>query len=234
MACSRCPGPRRAWWTTTLAAVAAVVGVLTFDLPGARAGDVETRTFAVQVDGKKAGEYTLNVQRESDGTLTVTGRSEVRVTVLLIPVYTYSYNAREVWKGGRLQHFASSGKEKGKEFNIRADLQGPTIHVVANGESRRVRPEVWTTSIWQLPESRLRNGVVWFLGCDTGLEFEGRCQFVGKEKLTAAGQEMSCTHYRVVKDVVHDVWYDAQERMVRDEWTSNGHRTVLELTDLSR
>jgi hypothetical protein len=218
----------------TLAVVAAVAGVLTLDLPQARAGDVETRTFAVQVDGKKAGEYQFSVQRQSDGTLTVSAHSDVRVTVLLIPVYTYSYTAREVWKGGRLQHFSSTGKEKGKEFNIRADLQGPTIHVVANGEQRRVRPEVWTTSIWQLPEARLRNGAVWFLGCDTGAEFEGRCQFVGNEKLEVAGREISCSHYRVVKDVVHDVWYDAQERMVRDEWMSGGHRTLLEMTDVSR
>jgi hypothetical protein len=47
-----------------------------------------------------------------------------------------------------------------------------------------------------------------------------------------AGQEISCTHYCVNKDVPHDLWYDAQERLVRDEWVSSGHRTVLEMTDM--
>jgi hypothetical protein len=224
------PGPRlrRGCWISSLVAAS----LLVFGISGARAGDIETRTFVVQVDGKKAGEYQLVIQRNADGSVTASGRSDVRVTVLAIPVYTYSYLAQEVWKGGRLQHFHSTGKEKGKEFNIRADLSGTMLRVLANGVEGRVRPEVWMTSIWQLPEARFRNGSVWFLGCDTGIAFEGRCQFVANEKIMVGGHEVTCAHYRVTKDVVHDVWYDAQERMVRDEWVSGGHRTVLDLTDL--
>jgi len=29
--------------------------------------------------------------------------------------------------------------------------------------------------------------------------------------------------------VPHDVWYDADGRLVRQEWTEDGHKTVLEL-----
>ena len=58
----------------------------------------------------------------------------------------------------------------------------------------------------------------------------GRLDFVGTEKVQVAGQEMTCTHYRVAKDVPHDIWYDAQERLVRDAWVSGGHRTVVEMT----
>jgi hypothetical protein len=45
---------------------------------------------------------------------------------------------------------------------------------------------------------------------------------------------MTCTHYKVMKDALHDQWYDAQERIVRDEWMSSGHKTVIELTGISR
>jgi hypothetical protein len=225
---SRDSGARQAW----LSLVAAAATLLTVGLSQAGAGDIEIRRFTVGVDGKKAGDYQMHIQRGADGTLTFSAQSEVRVTILAIPVYTYSYRAREVWKGGRLQSFESSGKEKSKEFNIRASLDGSALRVVANGQERRTRPDVWMTSCWQLPEARFRNNAVPLLGCDTGADLQGRLEFVAKEQIEIAGQTMSCAHYRVTKDVVHDVWYDAQERMVRDEWLSSGHRTVVEMTDI--
>jgi hypothetical protein len=207
--------------------------LLLLDLCAARAADVETRYFAVSVDGKKAGDYQLTLGRLSDGTIRVSAQSEVRVTILAIPVYTYSYTAQEIWKNGRLQHFESSGKEKGKEFNIRADLDGSSVRVVANGSERRTSPEVWPTSCWQLPAAQYRNNNVLLLGCDTGADIHSRLEFVGNEQITIAGQSMTCAHYKVMKAVMHDQWYDAQERVVRDEWMSSGHRTVVELTSVS-
>jgi hypothetical protein len=217
-----------------LGLAAALACLLMLGLPQARAADVETRTFSVSVDGKKAGDYQLTIQRQDDGTITTSAQTDVTVTLLAIPVYTYSYRGQEVWKAGRLQHFQSSGKEKGKEFNIRADADGSSLRVVANGQERRIGPEVWTTSCWQLPPAKFRNGTVTYLGCDTGSDFQGRLQYIGTEQIQIAGQMQACTHYRASKDVPHDVWYDAQERVVRDEWLSSGHRTVVELTSVRR
>ena len=229
MGCSRNPGRRRVCFGTTLV-LAVTAGLLAIG-GQARAADVETRIFTVGVDGKKAGDYQLTISRLADGSLATSAASDVRVTILAIPVYTYTYRGREVWKGGRLQHFESSGKEKGKEFAIRADADGSTLRVVANGVERRTRPEVWMTSCWQLPEARYRNREVLLLGCDTGADVQGHLQFVASESIKVAGQMQTCAHYRVMKDVVHDVWYDGQERMVRDEWVSSGHRTVVEMTE---
>jgi hypothetical protein len=206
--------------------------LLLLDFAQARAGDQETRTFSVLVDDKKAGDYQLTIVRQNDGSLAASAQSDVRVTILGIPVYTYTYRAREVWKAGRLQHFESDGKEKGKEFAIRADVDGSSLRVVANGNERRTRPDVWMTSCWQLPEARFRNNDVPLLGCDTGADIQGRLQFVGNEQIKVAGQLQTCAHYRITKDVPHDVWYDSHERIVRDEWMSSGHRTVVEMTGL--
>jgi len=228
------PGSRRAWLPTALGSVLAAAGILVFGLPQARAAGIETRTFAIQVDGKKAGDYQLTIQSQPDGSLNVSARSDVCVRVLGVPVYTYSYRAQEVWKAARLQHFQSSGKEKGKDFAVQADLDGQALRVRANGQEQRVRPDVWTTSCWQLPEARYRNNDVTLLGCDDGKDRQSRLQYVGTEQIQVAGQTMTCTHYKVMKDALHELWYDAQERLVRDEWVTDGHRTVLELTGLLR
>jgi hypothetical protein len=210
----------------------AAAGVLTLGLSQARAGDQETRNFSISVDGKKAGDYKMIIQKQLDGSVVLFANSNVRVTVLAVPVYTYNYTGKEVWKDGRLKHLESTGKEKGKAFAIRADADSTALHVFVNGSEHTAVLDVWTTSCWQLPPAKYRNNSVMMLGCDSGAAFDSKLQFVGTEKITVAGQEMSCTHYRVTKDVPHDLWYDAQERLVRDEWTSSGHRTVLSLTDM--
>lgn len=109
-----------------------------FLLPGvgpALASDVETRDFTVQVDGKAAGEYHMTISRHDDGTVSLLATSEVKVSVLLVNVYTYAYRGQEVWKDGRLQHFESSGKENGKAFAVTADADAAGLHVRANGQA---------------------------------------------------------------------------------------------------
>ncbi len=214
--------------------VAATVGFLMFDLGQATAADTEIRSYTIQVDGKHAGDYQLNIQTHPDGTVVVAAQSDVKVTVLAVPVYTYTYHGQEVWKNGRLHHFESTGKENGKNFVVQADLDGPSIRVAANGHGFRVRSDVWTTSWWHLPDAQFRNHEVVVFGCSDGAEVPTHLGFVGNEQRVVAGQVQPCTHYHIVKDTAHDLWYDAQDRLVRDEWVSDGHKTVIELTAVRR
>jgi hypothetical protein len=230
MAHTPSPVARRSALTTALGLVLAAAGMLLLELPQARAADNETRSFSITVDGKSAGEYQMNIQRQADGSVSMAASSNVRVTVLAIPVYTYSYRGKEIWKNGQLQHFESAGKEKGKEFSVRADVDGSALRVIANGQEHTTRHNVWTTSCWQLPPAAYRNNEIVLMGCDTGAVSASRLQFIGTEKINVAGTETTCTHYRVVRDSAHDLWYDAQERLVRDESVSSGHRTVIEMT----
>jgi len=217
---------------------AGAVGVLALGLgmaglSGARAADVQERDFNILVDGKPAGTYHMTIQRQEDGTVTLSAQSEVKVSVLLVTVYSYSYRGQEVWKDGKLQHLESSGNEKGKPFTVQADVAADGLHVRANGQEHVARPDVWTTSCWQLPAAPYRNAAVTLLGCDNGQEISSSLQLVGTETIQAAGQTVTCTHYRVTKDVPHEVWYDGQERLMREEWVSaSGHRTVLELAGM--
>jgi hypothetical protein len=200
----------------------------------ARAGDVEVRDYTITVDGKKAGDYRLTINRQDDGTVSVSASSEVCVKVLLVTAYSYSYRGLEVWKAGRLLHFESSGKENSKPFVVSADVANGVLQVKANGQAHTAQPEAWTSSCWQLPEARFRNSAVPLLGCDSGQVSSASLQYVGAQQLELAGQEQTCAHYRLQRDVPHDLWYDSRERLVRQEWVSNGHRTVVELSRVSR
>ncbi len=107
------PRLRKLSWTTALGVVLAAAGVLTPGLSKAQATEPQTRTFSITVDGKKAGEYNMIIEKQPDGTLVLLAKSNVRVTILAVPVYTYSYDGKEVWKDGRLTHFEIMGQGEG-------------------------------------------------------------------------------------------------------------------------
>jgi hypothetical protein len=207
-----------------------VVGGFLFPFVGVtEAADVETRDFAIQVDGKPAGNYHMVIQHQGNGVVTMSAQSEVLVSVLLLKVFSYSYRGQEVWKDGRLHHFESSGKENGKPFAVAADATSLGLRVKVNGREHTTLPDVWTTSFWHLPGAEQRNKGILLMGCDNGQERVSSLHFVSTDRAKVAGQEQTCAHYRVVRDVPYELWYDSQDRLVREEWMANGHRTVLEL-----
>jgi len=154
----------------------------------ARASDIEGRDFTITVDGKQAGDYHMTIRGQDDGTVTLSAQSDVRVTILAVPVYTYSYRGQEVWKNGRLLQFHSSGDEKGKAFDVSAVADGAGLRVTANGQEHRTRPDVWTTSCWQLPPAQYRNADVALLGCDTGADVNGRLSTSGRSGSASRGR----------------------------------------------
>lgn len=226
MACSS-RGAGRAWrWLLcvgmALAAPAAV-----------RAADAETRVFTVSVDGKHAGEATMAITRHDDGTVTMKADTSVTVSYFFVK-YRYSYSGQEVWKDGRLQRLESRTNDDGKKFNVSAVNEGNAIRLRVNSQDSMVSSDLWLSSYWCLPNVKLRNQAMTVVEPDTGKRYMGRLQHIGGQRLGIAGQAMDTQHYRVNTDNPVNVWYDASERLVRQEWVEDGHRTVLELNRIDR
>jgi hypothetical protein len=198
-----------------------------------RAGEVEVRDFTVSVDGKRAGDAHMNLNRQDDGTTTVAWDTDISVTIFVV-TYKYSYRGQEVWKDGRLQRLESTCNDDGKRYVVAANVEGKDLRVRVNGQERLTRGDVWLTSYWQQPDAKLVNQVVPLLDADTGRDLDARLQFLGTEQRGVAGQAVSVNHYRLTGKVQADLWYDPSGRLVREEWLEQGHRTVLELSRLHR
>jgi hypothetical protein len=182
----------------------------------ARAADTEVRQFNVSVDGKPSGHYTMTFTKESDGSLTIGCEAHVKVKVALITAYHYDYMGREVWKDGRLQSLVSHCDDDGKKFEVSATAGEKGLAVKINGREKLVRGDVYLTTACYLPDAKRRDGALPLMEADNGEEIDGKMQPVE-------------THYRLMSHGPHDLWYDADGRMVRQEWTEDGHKTVLEL-----
>src|SRR3954447_3915259 len=73
----------------------------------AAADEVETRQFAIHVDGKPAGQYVMTLTRRDGGVESMSGQARVTVKVLF-KTYSYTYSGTEYWKDGKLQQLQSS------------------------------------------------------------------------------------------------------------------------------
>jgi hypothetical protein len=218
-----------------------VLGVLMAgELSAAVAAEREVRVFNILVDGRKVGQYQMEVTRQDNGTLAMTGSAKARVSLVVYTV-TYTYDGTEVWKDGRLQSFRSTCNDNGKHYQVGAAAEGNGLRVRViegnrrPGVERLTRADVWTTSYWHLPPAGYRNQAVPLLDADTGRDIAGQLRYLGAEQVSVAGQKLACTHYRVTGGPSPvDLWYDGQERLVRQDYMEEGHRTILELANIQR
>jgi hypothetical protein len=200
----------------------------------ARAADIEVRDFITRIDGKPAGDYHMTITRHDDGSLSLAGQAAIKVTKLGITVYHYSFTGSEVWKNGRLQRLQANTDDDGTGYAVNATAERDGLRVRINGTDRMTRADVWVTSYWQLPVAAQRTGTIPLMESDNGEAFNGTIQYLGTTPLNVAGRPQNCAHYRVTCKLTVDLWYDAQDRLVRREWVEDGHRVQLELAGIRR
>jgi Domain of unknown function (DUF6134) len=214
----------RRWWFVLASALCL----------GGRAGaaEVETRDFTVYVDSKKAGDVHMTINRQDDGATSVSCDTDVRVGAF-ITLYRYSYRGMEQWKDGVLQRFESKSNDNGKKYTVTAAKAEDGLHVRVNDVEHIAPAEVCLTSYWMQPDAKLANQNMPILDADTGRDLQAKVEFVGPEKYGAEGQTVQ--HVRLSgKGVAMDLWFDDAKRLVRQEWTEDGHRTLVDLNRVRR
>jgi hypothetical protein len=200
----------------------------------ARAAEKEVRTFAVTVDGKPSGHYVMTIEKRDDGSVGISCDAHVKVKVAFVTAYHYDFAAAEVWKDGRVVSLQSTCDDDGKKYEVSATAGDKGLSVTVNGREKAVRGDAYLTTACVLVDARRREGALPLLEADNGQEIDGKIHLIGNGPITVAGQSVNTAHYRLNSLVAHEIWYDAGDRMVRQEWTEDGHKTVLELTHLKR
>lgn len=218
--------------------------------------DVErqTREFKVSIDGKERGQCVMKITRRDDGVdqLHIDSRLSFNYVVY---EYRYSSVGTEVWKQGRLIELENTADFNGKKYVVKARPGREQMQVTVNGKGSSAKPEAWVTSYWQLPEhlviadpaakqpivpagGRRDAGKsdarrVALLDSDKGRALQGDLERVGEETIAVGGRRQKATHYRVRGDVEVDLWYDSSRRLVRQESLDEGHKTRLDLIQVT-
>lgn len=195
----------------------------------ARAANEDVRQYQITVDNKRAGNSLLTIRDQGEEGILLSRQADVRVSIGGIIGYRFASHGSEVWKDGRLLRMESVCQHGMKRYAVTAGAERGAVRVRVNDQDRLVNQNVWTTSYWRLPEARYRNRSLPILDGDTGREILARLEYLGVDRVNVAGELQNCTHYRLSGGVQADLWYDLQERLVRQESVEQGHRTVLEM-----
>jgi hypothetical protein len=222
----------RGWvWALLTLTVAAMPGVAQQQ----PTESTEIRDFTIHVDGKQAGTSQIVIIQGNDGTFLVKTRASVQVKLFF--TYTYIYQGTEVWNQHQLIKLDGKCADNGKNLIVRAELDAKQnmLRVQANDREKMIQPEVWTTSYWRLPHAKFHNKAVSLLDADRGDLIGGQLRYIEAVNLTVAGKEQKCYHFQVIgPSPAVDLWFDIYHRLVRQEFTDRGHRTVIELANIQR
>lgn len=199
----------------------------------ARAGEIETRDYAVTVGTKAGGEVHMTMHKQDDGSVHLRCDTDINVKILLAS-YRFVYRGREIWKDGKLVRLDSQTDDNGKRLAVTVVQDAAGHKVRVNNAERTIKGDVWTMSYWSLPDAKVRANALTLLDPDDGKDVPGKLAFVASEKLKVAGQEVTLNHYRVTGKTVVDVWYDGTDRLIRQEWTEQGQKLLIELTRIRR
>ncbi len=193
----------------------------------------EKRTFSVQVDKKHAGTNQIVIETRADGTQTMTCQAEVVVKATLY-TYKYTFKGSETWQGDVLSKFSTSTNDDGKKHTVAAEVGKDGLDMTADGKNFLVKGPVWTTTYWKLPAQINRGPNVTLIDADTGKIINAKFEKIGVEKTKMLNQQVDCVHYRLSEGVQVDLWYDGDDRLIRQESIEEGHKTVLEISRLQR
>jgi hypothetical protein len=199
----------------------------------ARAGDVETRDFNVIVDGKRAGAAHMTIEKADDGTVSMSCDTDITVPFLFL-TYRYSYRGREIWKDGKLQRFESNCNDDGKRYVVTAAAEEKGVRFKTNNQERIVSSDIWLTTYWSKPSKRVMNQTIPLVDADTGRDLEATVTYVGEEEVTVNGQAQKLQHFKLAGKVQSELWYDAADRLARQEFVEDGHKTLVELTKIRK
>jgi hypothetical protein len=201
-----------------------------------RADNVEYRRYVIYVDDKQAGWSRLTMVDKPGDTTHVTGEAEVNVKLLFLNAFSYKVRSEETWEKGELKELKSDATEDGKNTQVEVKRAGEQLQLRVNGAAvGTVRSDSWTSSYWKLADGRFHNKQVPLLDADTGKFFMAKLDFVGTEAIKIGNVAEDCYHFRVTGlPVPIDLWFDRHHRMVRQDFTEKGHRTIVQLIEVKR
>jgi hypothetical protein len=168
---------------------------------------------------------------KDDGTTRVDASGKVEVKVLGLTVYSYIVASSETWKAGQIVAMKCSAVEDGKKTDVELWQAGQELRVRVNGKnSYMVRSDLWTSSYWKLADKKYHNNPIAILDADTGREQDGQLQYIGTEAIKVGANAVDCYHFNVTGiPVPIDLWFDKHHRLVRQEFTESGHKTLVQL-----
>src|SRR3954447_26151077 len=108
---------RHGWWQ--LVALLLALSSFTLSAVHAQASDTEQRDYSILVDGREAGSSRVTITIEPNGTAVVVASAQVKINQLVFR-YSFTVDAVEQWKDGKLSGLKATSVDNGKRIEVAA------------------------------------------------------------------------------------------------------------------
>jgi len=172
---------------------------------GVQAASKEWR-FRVYLDDREIGYHHFRLTENGSETR-LTTRAELEVTVLRIPVFSYTHENTERWNGGCLESIASVTDENGELYRVAGDAAADGFRITTNtGES--VLPGcISTFAYWNRSFLQRRS----LLNSQTGEYVDVEVDYIGERLISAGNTTLPAHQYRLQgEDLELELWYSQE------------------------
>jgi hypothetical protein len=194
----------------------------------------EIREYQVVVKDKPVGNVTIRIDQAANGATVARTDTTVEAEFLLIK-YHYEFHDQEIWNGDQLVQLQSNINKNGRPLTIAVTGSPRDSNIQVQGQAPRIGPPVtMTENYWRLPSAAAITGNFYLLQADTGAVRVAGLKFVGLESINIQGQPVACNHFRVTGDATADLWFDGENRMVRQQTVEQGYPTEIRMVQVRR
>jgi hypothetical protein len=192
----------------------------------------EVREFEILVKERPAGTKTIRITDTDNGLTTVSTEANVDLNYVLYS-YHYEFHGQEVWQGNRLVSVENHAIDGGTQLTTRARINSSGSTIENSGKSAVLGPVLSiTTNYWRAPEGSKR-GELKLLDADQGTVHTDQIIDITSEQIVIGGHPIDCTHYHLGNELVADLWFDSQHRLVQQRSIEDGYPVQIRLTRIT-
>lgn len=177
----------------------------------------EELRFDVLRDGNEFGEHIVRFETTPNG-VQVQSSVDLEVKFGPIRVFHYAHESEELWEDGRLVSLEGNTRKDGDDFVVQALQSGNELSVEGTLFSGSADPTIVPSSHWNIEE--VFSDVI--LSTESGELLSVDVTALGTEIISAGNATITADRYRLVSDLVVDLWYDQSGRWVKCQFEARG------------
>jgi hypothetical protein len=192
---------------------------------------VEVRDFEIRVDNRTVATHRLTIKTIGETHL-VKLETDLKVN-LIVSAYSVKFRGTEVWHKNRLETAELQSEEAGKKRSFALKTDGEIQQISFNGKPvpatslRRM-----TTPYWRLPLAELLTKPLMIIDVDSGTTHAVQVKIIEKTPISVTGQSRECQHLKIEGPSPADLWFDDQQRLVRQKSVESGHQLELRIKQI--
>ena len=179
--------------------------------------------YEISRKGKRLGFQTLEFTQRDNGDLQVDVHIEIDFA-LIIPLFRYLHDNREIWRGGKLISLKSTTDNNGDDEFVDLQLEGDAFIGSGTKVEDNLGAGMLSTSYFN-PNFIRQKAVI---SSQDGRKLDIEVEELGREKLYLEIGTVEATRFSLKGKLRIDIWYTDDGQWVKTTFTRGGNTLVIE------